>query len=56
MEEKFGKFMITWTVVLVLNQILIFSACFKPHCIVAAIPHTFIVALVVTVFLSKKEE
>lgn len=54
--EKFKSFMIIWVVIIILNQILLFSACFKPYCIIAAIPHTFIIAIIITVFINIKEK
>lgn len=57
--DKLVSFVIIWVVIIILNQVLFFSACFKPYCIIAAIPHTFILSIVVMAFLNinkKKEE
>jgi hypothetical protein len=48
--------LIIWGVILVLNQVILFHACFKIHCIIAAIPHTFIIALVINWIIQTKDE
>ena len=48
MFSNFKAFLIIWLVVLVGNQIVIFGACFAPYCLVAALPHTSIIAAVLT--------
>jgi len=35
-----------WGIIIIVNQVLFFNSCFKPHCIIAAIPHTFVLTLV----------
>lgn len=48
-------FFLTWLVILLLNQILIFSACFAPYCLLVALPHTGVIAFfIVRVFLEQK--
>lgn len=37
-------FLVTWVVIILANQLFIFGACFAPYCIIAAIPHTFVIA------------
>jgi hypothetical protein len=54
--NNFKVFMITWGVILLLNQIFIFGACFAPYCILAALPHTGFIAVVLTYFSLKAEE
>jgi hypothetical protein len=44
MKEKINAFFIVWGVVLVVNQIFIFHGCFSPSCLLAALPHTGIIA------------
>ena len=53
--KSIKEFFIIWAVLLVLNQIFIFSGCFYPHCIVAALPHTGIIALLIKVFVLTEE-
>lgn len=55
MEEKIKSFLLIWVVVLVLNQVLIFGACFNPYCILAALPHTSIISFLIFHF-SKKDD
>ena len=49
-------FFITWGIVLLVNQIFIFGGCLAPYCIVAALPHTGVIALVLLPFLFKNEK
>ncbi len=46
-------FFIVWAVILILNQIFIFGACFAPYCILAALPHTGIISFFLTIYLIK---
>lgn len=57
MKTEYLKiFFITWFIVLLLNQALIFG-CFAPYCILAGIPHTGVIAfLFVTYVVVKKKE
>jgi hypothetical protein len=52
--KNLKSLIITWLVIIVINQIFIFNICFAPHCIIAAIPHTFILAAIIT-YLDKKD-
>lgn len=57
MSEKIKIFLSVWGIVLFLNQILFFGGTFAPYAIMAAIPHTFIIALVVAyVLMSAKKQ
>jgi len=58
MSEKSKLFFIYWSVLLVLNQFILFHGCFKFYCILAALPHTAIIAYIYTSFIwkPKKEE
>lgn len=47
------SFFTIWVVVIFLNQLLIFNACFAPYCIIAALPHTGVIAAVLT-YINKK--
>ena len=44
MKEKIESFFILWGIILLLNQIFIFHACFSPACLLAALPHTGLIA------------
>lgn len=39
-KEHIKSFLIAWLVILLINQIFIFSSCFAPYCLLAALPHT----------------
>jgi hypothetical protein len=52
-KENSQLFFIVWAVILVLNQIFIFGACFAPYCILAALPHTGIISFFLTIYLIK---
>jgi len=56
MSEKLVLFLKVWGAVLVLNQVLFFNATFAPYAIIAAIPHTFIISLVISYFLLEKKK
>ncbi len=56
MSDRIQTFFITWFIILLLNQIFIFHACFKPYCILAALPHTGIIAFILMVIMAKGEE
>ena len=43
-------FFLIWLVVIILNQIFIFGACFAPYCLIAAIPHTSIISAIITFY------
>lgn len=57
---KFNKknlhFFITWLVVLLLNQILLFSDCLHIYCVLVSLPHTAIIAwFAVSLYVRKKD-
>jgi hypothetical protein len=54
MEDKIRSFFVIWLVILVINQVFIFGACFAPYCLLAALPHTGVLAFIWTYFVSKK--
>lgn len=56
--SNFQTFLVIWIVIIIVNQLFIFSGCFAPYCLLAALPHTSVIAAVVTYFLneSKKEK
>lgn len=55
-SEEFQKFLSFWLVVLLVNQLFIFHGCFAPYCLIAALPHTGIIAALLTFWLRDKNE
>uniref|UniRef100_UPI0034DE98E6 hypothetical protein n=1 Tax=Candidatus Thiodubiliella endoseptemdiera TaxID=2738886 RepID=UPI0034DE98E6 len=53
--KNLDKLLITWVVVMIVNQVFIFGACFAPYCLLAAIPHTFILSVLITYFMNKDD-
>lgn len=49
----FWTFFISWVVILLINQIFIFGACFEPYCLLAALPHTGIIAIILAYIIDK---
>ena len=49
--NSFQTFLMIWAVVILVNQIFIFGACFEIYCLLAALPHTSVIAAVVVYFL-----
>lgn len=47
---NFQKFVVIWVVIVLINQIFIFGACFAPYCLAAALPHTGIISALITYF------
>lgn len=56
MKEKLEHFFITWGVILVLNQLLIFGGCFTFHCLLAALPHTGVIAFFLSAFILRHDK
>lgn len=48
--SNFQKFIVVWVIVILVNQIAIFGACFAPYCLIAALPHTGVIAALITFF------
>lgn len=46
-------FFVVWAVTILVNQIFLFGACFAPYCLVAALPHTFVIAALIKYFYSE---
>jgi len=46
--KNIKKFFGIWFVIILLNQIFIFHACFAPYCLLAALPHTGVIAFFFT--------
>lgn len=55
MIKKFKEFLIIWFIILLFNQIIFFGGCLKPFCILAALPHTGIIAFLL-LFFSKGDK
>jgi hypothetical protein len=53
---NFQQFLVIWVVVLLVNQLFIFHACFAPYCLVAALPHTGIIAALILFFVIKEKK
>jgi hypothetical protein len=45
MKDDIKNFLWLWGCVIIANQLFFFGACFKPHCIFAAIPQTLVLAV-----------
>ena len=50
--DNFQSFLIVWVVVILVNQIFIFGACFEPYCLIAALPHTSLIAILLSYFIN----
>lgn len=53
-KEHLERFLITWGVILVLNQFFLFHGCFYPNCLIAALPHTGVIAFLFVAFTFEK--
>lgn len=42
MSENVQNFLWLWGAIIIANQVLFFGGCFKPYCIIAALPHTLV--------------
>ena len=52
--KNFQTFLVTWVVILIANQLFIFGACFAPYCLIAGLPHTGVIAALVTYFMNEE--
>jgi hypothetical protein len=50
---NFPKFFTIWLIVIIVNQIFVFGACFALYCLIAAAPHTAIIAAFITFMTSE---
>lgn len=48
--KNFQTFLVIWAGVLIVNQLFIFHACFAPYCLIAAMPHTLVIAAIILYF------
>ena len=44
MIKLIENFLVLWGVLILLNQVLFFHSCLRSYCIIAALPHTGIIA------------
>lgn len=42
--KNFETFLVAWAIIIIVNQIFVFGACFAAYCIAAALPHTSVIA------------
>ncbi len=54
--EKLFTFFWIWIVVLAVNQIFLFGGCFTLNCLAAALPHTLLIAGIITFLLGKEDD
>ena len=54
--KNMKRFFGVWLVILIANQLFIFGACFAPYCLAAALPHTFVIALLINLFGFKQNQ
>jgi len=52
-SQNIKFFFMTWLVVILINQIAIFGACFALYCLIAAVPHTIAISAAITYIFSK---
>ena len=51
-KENIESFFIIWSVILFLNQVVLFGGCFNPICLIAALPHTGVIAFLISIFVT----
>jgi len=49
-KENLESFFILWGIVLFLNQVFLFGGCFHLICLIAALPHTGVIAFLAAIF------
>ena len=54
--KNFQTFLVVWVVVLITNQLLIFGGCMESYCILAAIPHTVIISMLIVYFMINEKK
>lgn len=52
--NNFKGFLVLWAIVILINQVFIFNACFAPHCLIAALPHTGVIAIFLNYLLKER--
>jgi len=56
MSDSTKTFLILWVVIIFLNQVIFFGACFKGYCILNALPHTLIITAIIMAVISDKRK
>lgn len=51
--DNLAIFFVIWAIVIILNQVFFFDACFKFYCIKNALLHTAVISAIVTFILYK---
>ena len=54
MKDNIAFFFKIWGVILLLNQAIIFGGCFRPTCIMAALPHTGVISFILFYFFTRE--
>lgn len=54
--KNFQAFLVVWVVVLIANQLLIFHGCMAGYCILAALPHTAVISMLITHFVINEKK
>jgi len=54
--NNFQTFLVTWVVILIINQLFFFGGCFALYCLIAGLPHTGIIAAIVIYFMGETKE
>lgn len=52
--EHIKGFFVIWAIVLLINQFVFFGGALAPYCLIAGMPHTAVISLVISYFLFKK--
>lgn len=55
MKDNAQLFFKTWGIVLLLNQVLLFRGCLSPYCLIAALPHTGMIAFFIVWLMTKDQ-
>jgi hypothetical protein len=53
--KYFQTFIIAWPIVLIANQVFLFGGAFAPYCLIAAAPHTALIAAAISYFYNKTD-
>lgn len=53
--DNLAIFFVIWVIVIILNQVFLFGACFKLYCIKNALPHTAVISAIITFLLYKSK-
>ncbi len=53
--KNFQTFLVTWVIVIIVNQLFIFHGCMHAYCLLAALPHTGVISALIVYFMNKAE-